>query len=64
MVELSIVWARFLYVLDGQIDCSIGRARTQRLRIRLHLSGIERGFHSAAFDHSKIQPFCAALGDS
>jgi len=44
-----------------QIDCSIGRAQKQRSGIRRHQSGVERGFHTAAFDHSKIKPFWATL---
>jgi hypothetical protein len=44
-----------------QIDGSISRAQKQRSRIRRHQSGVECSFHSPAFDHSKIKPFCATL---
>jgi hypothetical protein len=44
-----------------QINGSIGRAQKQRSRIRCHQSGIERRFHRAPLNHSKIKLFCATL---
>ena len=44
-----------------QSNRPIGSAKQQRARIRCHQSGIERGFHSPALNHSKIKPFCATL---
>ena len=42
-------------------DCSIRRSQQQRARIRRHQAGVKGGFHSAAFNHSKIKAFCATL---
>ena len=53
--------AKAVYKPIHQIVGSIGRTQKQRSRIRRHQSGIERGFHSAAFDHSNIKRFFATL---
>ena len=42
-------------------DRSIRRSQQQRSRIRRHQAAIERGFHRAIFDISKIKAFRATL---
>lgn len=44
-----------------QSDRPIRRAQKQSPRIRRHQPGIKRGFHSAAFNRSKIELFCDTL---
>ena len=44
-----------------QSDRPIRRAQKQSPRIRRYQPGIKRGFHSAAFNHSKIELFCDTL---
>ena len=42
-------------------DRSIRRSQQQPARFRRHQAGVKGGFHSAAFNHSKIKAFCATL---
>ena len=45
----------------NQINRPIGRSQQQASGVRGHQPRIECRFHSPAFDHSKIKPFCATL---
>jgi hypothetical protein len=60
-LRLAAMVAKAVRKSIHQIDRSIGRAKQQRSSIRRHQSAVERCFHSATFNDSKIEPFCVTL---